>query len=133
MTEKTLLFVKPDAVKRKLTGKIIDRIESSGLTLVGIKMVRLDRPRAEKFYAIHRGRPFFDDLITFIISGPIVACLIEGDDCVGKIRAIIGATDPARAAPGTIRNLFGTGITQNCVHASNPDEDPAREIDFFFG
>jgi nucleoside-diphosphate kinase len=132
MTERTLLFIKPDAVRRKLTGRIIDRIESSGLTIVGLKMVQLDQPRAEKFYEIHRGKPFFDDLMTFIISGPIVACLIEGDDCVRKIRTIIGATDPAKAAPGTVRKLYGTSITQNCVHASNPDENPAAEINFFF-
>lgn len=131
--ERTLLFIKPDAVKRKLTGKIIDRIESSGLTVVDLKMVQLDRPRAEKFYEIHKGKPFFSDLMTFVVSGPIVACLIEGDDCVKKIRDIIGATDPAQATPGTIRKLFGTSITENCVHASNPDENPAREISFFFG
>jgi len=131
--EKTLLFIKPDAVKRKLIGKIIGRIESAGLDIVGLKMVRLDRKGAENFYQIHQGKEFFLKLIEFITRGPIVACLVEGSDCVKKIRELIGATDPKRAAPGTIRARFGTSITENCVHASNPDENPEKEIDFFFG
>lgn len=131
--EKTLLFIKPDAVRRKLTGKIVDRIESAGLTIVGLKMLKLDRPAAETFYAIHRGKDFFQELVEFITSGPIVACLIEGANCVQKIRELIGTTDPTKAAADTIRRQFGTSITQNCVHASNPDENPEREITFFFG
>ncbi len=131
--KKTLLFIKPDAVKRRLIGKIIDRIESVGLNITGLKMVKLNRPQAEEFYQIHKDKDFFPVLIDFVTSGPIVACLIEGEDCVKKIRQLIGSTDPKKAEPGTIRNLYGTTITENCVHASNPDEDPEREIRFFFG
>lgn len=130
--EKTLLFIKPDAVRRKLTGRIIERIESASLTIVNLKMVKLDRRQAEEFYQIHQEKEFFLKLIEFITSGPIVACLIEGEDCVNKIRQLIGATDPKKAEPGTIRREFGTGITENVVHASNPDENPEREIKFFF-
>ncbi len=130
---KTLLFIKPDAVGKGLTGKIIDRIESAGLKIVGLKMVKLSRREAEDFYQIHKGKEFFSKLIEFVISGPIVACLIEGEDCVARIRELIGATDPKKAAPGTIRFDYGSSITENAVHASNPDENPEREIEFFFG
>jgi len=130
---RTLLFIKPDGYRRRLIGAVLKRVEDGGLKIVEIKTVRLDRARAEEFYKIHKDKPFFSSLVEFITSGPIVACLIEGDDAAPRLREIVGATDPKKAKEGTIRHLYGTSIQNNVVHASAPDEDPEREVRFFFG
>ncbi len=130
--EKTLLVIKPDAVKKGLIGAIISRLEQAGFTITGMVMKQLSRAEAEGFYAIHRGKDFFAGLVEFITSGPVVALLIEGEGCQPRLREFVGATDPAKAKPGTIRAEFGTSVRMNAVHASNPEEDVNREINFFF-
>ncbi|MCL6465439.1 MAG: nucleoside-diphosphate kinase [candidate division WOR-3 bacterium] len=130
--ERTLLIIKPDAVKRGLIGAIISRLEQAGFNITRIIMKQLSRPEAEGFYAIHRGKEFFSGLVEFITSGPVVALLIEGAGCQHRLREFVGATDPAKAQPGTIRADFGTSVRMNAVHASNPEEDVDREINFFF-
>lgn len=130
---RTLLFVKPDGYKRRLIGGILKKVEDGGLKIQGIKTVLVNQQQAEEFYKIHKDKPFYNDLVNFITSGPIVACLIEGDDAAVRLREIVGATDPKKAKDGTIRHLFGTSIQYNVVHASAPDEDPEREVRFFFG
>lgn len=130
---RTLLFVKPDGYRRRLIGPILKKVEDGGLKICEIKTLRVERQQAEEFYKIHKEKPFYSDLVEFIISGPIVACLIEGEEAVKRLREIVGATDPKKAAKGTIRHLFGTSIQNNVVHASAPDEDPEREVRFFFG
>jgi len=131
-TEQTLLLIKPDAVRMRRTGEILARLEQAGFIVVGLRMMTLARDHAEAFYAIHRGKEFFDGLVQFICSGPLVAVLLEGDDCRARVRRFVGATDPARAAPGTIRAEFGTSLRMNAVHASNPEEDVAREVALMF-
>ncbi|HID31821.1 MAG TPA: nucleoside-diphosphate kinase [bacterium (Candidatus Stahlbacteria)] len=130
---RTLLFIKPDGYKRRLIGSVLKKVEDFGLKIVDIKTVRLNRSKAEEFYKIHRDKPFFSDLVEFITSGPIVACLIEGENAPIQLREIVGTTDPAKAKVGTIRHLYGTSIQNNVVHASAPDENPEREVRFFFG
>lgn len=130
--EPTLLLVKPDAVRAGRTGEILARLEAAGFTVTGLKMERLDRARAADFYSIHRGKEFFDGLVEFIVSGPLVAVRLEAPDARARVRAFVGATDPARADEDTIRRDFGTSVRQNAVHASNPDEDVERELEFFF-
>ena len=128
----TLVLIKPDAVRKHCIGEILGRLESAGFALTGLVMRRLDREQAEEFYAIHRGKEFFPGLVEFMTSGPLVAVLLEGEHVCYRVREFVGATDPARAAPGTIRADFGTSIRTNAVHASNPEEDVRRELEFFF-
>ena len=130
--EQTLLLVKPDAVRAGHTGAIIQRIEEAGFRIDGIVMRRLSVDDAGSFYSIHRGRDFFTGLVAFITSGPVVAVRISGDGVRRRLREFVGATDPARAAPGTIRADFGTSVRQTAVHASNPDEDVDKELTAFF-
>jgi len=130
--ERTLLIIKPDAVKRNLIGTILKQILDAGFTILGLKMVWLTRDEGGKFYEIHRGQDFYDWLVNFISSGPIVVACLMASDAPKKLREVVGATDPTKAAQGTVRNLYGTSVGENVVHASAPDEDPAQEINFFF-
>ena len=131
MLQKTLLMIKPDAVKRKLIGEIIKCLEKE-FDILDIKFTLLNQKQAEDFYAIHKGKEFFNGLVDFITDGPVVALLLQGDNIQERVRKVIGATDPKKAEPGTIRARFGTSVQQNVVHASNPLEEPEREIAFFF-
>lgn len=131
--ERTLSIIKPDCVRKNNIGEILARFEKSDLKIVAMKMAHLSREQAEEFYAIHKERPFFNDLITFIISGPIVISALEGENAVAKHRDIIGATNPKEAAPGTIRADFADSIDENAVHGSDAAETAAVEIAFFFG
>jgi nucleoside-diphosphate kinase len=130
--ERTLSIVKPDATRRNLTGKIIARFEKAGLRVVAQKRMRLSRGQAEAFYAVHRARPFFNGLVEFMTSGPVVVQVFEGENAVLKNREVMGATDPAKAAPGTIRKDFAESIEANSVHGSDAPETAANEIHFFF-
>ena len=130
--ERTLSIIKPDATARNLTGAINDRFEKSGLRIVAQKRLRLSRETAERFYAVHKERPFFNSLVDFMISGPVVVQVLEGENAVAKNREIMGATDPAKAAPGTIRKDFAQSIEANSVHGSDAPETAAEEIAFFF-
>ncbi len=132
MTERTFSIIKPDATRRNLTGKIVDRLESSGLRVVAQKRVWLSTKQAEAFYAVHKARPFFHDLVKFMTSGPVVVQVLEGANAVAKNREVMGATDPAKAAPGTIRKDFAESIEANSVHGSDSAENAANEIKFFF-
>src|SRR5215831_16222878 len=129
-TERTLSIINPDATRRNLTGSINHRFESRGLRIVAQKRIRLTQAQAERFYEVHAQRPFFRDLVTFMISGPIVAQVLEGEDAVALNREIMGATNPADAAPGTIRKDFAVSIEANSVHGSDSPENAAREIGF---
>ena len=133
MVERTLVMVKPDAVRRGLIGEVIGRFEATGLTIRALKMVSLDRREAEGFYAVHRERPFFASLTQFMSSGPLVAMVLEGEGAIATVRGLMGATDPAKAAPGTIRRDLASGIEQNVVHGSDSPESAAYEIPYFFG
>jgi nucleoside-diphosphate kinase len=126
------MIIKPDAVKRDLTGKILKHVIDAGFKIVGMKMLWPDKEMGGKFYEVHKGKDFYDWLVNFISSGPVVVCCLQHTDAPGKLREAVGATDPKKAAPGTIRNLYGTSTGENVVHASAPDENPQREIDFFF-
>ena len=130
--ERTLSILKPDATRRNLTGKINARFEDAGLRIVAQKRLQLSKQQAEKFYAVHAARPFFADLVTFMISGPVVAQVLEGDNAVTRNRDIMGATNPANAASGTIRKDFAESIEANSVHGSDSAENAATEISFFF-
>jgi nucleoside-diphosphate kinase len=130
--ERTLSIIKPDATRRDLTGKINARFEDRGLRIVAQKRLRLSREQAEQFYAVHRARPFFRDLVAFMISGPVVVQVLEGENAVGLNREIMGATDPAQAAAGTIRKDFAESIEANSVHGSDSLENARAEIAFFF-
>ena len=130
--ERTLSIIKPDATRRNLTGKINARFEERGLRIVAQRRLQLTRAQAEQFYAVHRERPFFGDLCSFMISGPVVAQVLEGDNAVALNREIMGATNPANAAPGTIRKSFAENIEANSVHGSDSPENAATEIAFFF-
>jgi nucleoside-diphosphate kinase len=130
--ERTLSIIKPDATKRNVTGAINAIIEDAGLRIVAQKRVWLSEGQAEGFYAVHRERPFFRDLVTFMISGPVVVQVLEGDNAVAKYRDVMGATNPANAAEGTIRKRFAESIEANSVHGSDSLENAQREIDFFF-
>ncbi|RPI07905.1 MAG: nucleoside-diphosphate kinase [Zetaproteobacteria bacterium] len=133
MTERTLVMVKPDAVRGGHIGEVIGRFESAGLAIRALKMVWMDRKEAEGFYRVHRGRPFFDGLTRFMSSGPIVAMVLEGPGAIAQVRGLMGATDPAKAEPGTIRRAFAANIEQNTVHGSDSAESAAYEIPYFFG
>jgi nucleoside-diphosphate kinase len=132
VTERTLVLVKPDGVQRLLAGRIIGRFEDRGLKLVGLKLVQVDRELAERHYAIHRERPFFAGLVAFITSSPLVAMVLEGPNAIGMVRAMVGATRPHEAAPGTIRGDFAVETAQNLVHASDGPETAATEIELWF-
>jgi nucleoside-diphosphate kinase len=131
-TERTLSILKPDATRRNLTGKINACFEAAGLRIVAQKRLQLTQTQAEAFYGVHRERGFFKDLVAFMISGPVVVQVLEGDNAVAKNREIMGATDPAKAAEGTIRKLFAESIEANSVHGSDSAENAATEIAFFF-
>jgi nucleoside-diphosphate kinase len=130
--EKTLALIKPDATARRNTGAIIQRIEQAGFTIRAMKMLHLSRAQAEGFYAVHRQRPFFGSLTEFMSSGPIVALVLEAPDAIRKWRTVMGATDPAKADPGTIRKDFATSIEQNATHGSDAPETAAFELGYFF-
>ena len=131
-TERTFSIIKPDATARNLTGAINAMIEQAGLRIIAQKRVRISRKQAETFYAVHRERPFFRELVEFMISGPVVVQVLEGENAIAKYRDIMGATDPAKAAAGTIRKDFAESIEANSVHGSDSAENAAREIAFFF-
>lgn len=130
--ERTLCLVKPNATKNNHIGAIIDRFEQKGLAVRGLKMVRLTKDQAEAFYAVHQGKPFFDGLVEFMTSGTIVAMLLEGENAVKVARETMGATNPEKAAEGTIRKDFAESMTANAVHGSDSDENAAIEGAFFF-
>lgn len=130
--ERTLSIIKPDAVAKNVIGQIYARFESAGLKVVAAKMVHLSRQEAEGFYAVHRERPFFKDLVTFMISGPVMVQALEGEGAILKNRDLMGATDPKKAAPGTIRADFADSIDANAVHGSDAPETAAVEIAYFF-
>lgn len=130
--ERTLSIVKPDAVRARKLGAILDMIEGADLTIVATKMVQLDPGKAEGFYAVHRERPFFKGLVKFMTSGPVVVSVIEGEDAIARYRKLMGATDPAKAEPGTIRKKFATDIEQNAVHGSDSAENARTEVAYFF-
>jgi nucleoside-diphosphate kinase len=130
--ERTFSIIKPDATRRNLTGKINARFEEKGLRVVAQKRIKMTRQQAEGFYGVHKERPFFNDLCTFMTSGPVVVQVLEGDNAVAKNREIMGATNPANAAPGTIRKDFAESIEANSVHGSDSPENAKTEIAFFF-
>ncbi|ELG8060795.1 nucleoside-diphosphate kinase [Campylobacter coli] len=129
--EKTLSIIKPDAVKKGVIGKILDRFESNGLRIAAMKKVQLSKEQAEAFYAVHKERPFFKDLVEFMISGPVVVSVLEGEGAVLKNRDLMGATNPKEAQPGTIRADFAESIDANAVHGSDSLENAKIEIEFF--
>ncbi len=128
----TLGIVKPDAVASGKTGKIVAHLQDAGFTLRAARLVRLTREQAGAFYAVHRERPFYADLVAFMTSGPCLPMALERADAVGTLRTVIGATDPAEAAPGTVRKLYAESKGRNAIHASDSDENAAREVAFFF-
>ena len=130
--ERTLSIIKPDATRRNLTGKINARFEERGLRIVAQRRLKLSREEAERFYAVHRERPFFKDLVAFMTSGPVVVQVLEGDNAVALNREIMGATNPANSAPGTIRKDFAESIEANSVHGSDSAENARTEVAFFF-
>ena len=130
--EKTLSIIKPDAVSKNVLGKILDRFESSGLKIVAIKMLHLDQDMAEGFYAEHKGKPFFDKLITFMTSGPVIVQVLSGENAIKTNRELMGNTNPEEAASGTIRSDFAESIDANAVHGSDSSESAEREISYFF-
>ncbi|HET9716639.1 MAG TPA: nucleoside-diphosphate kinase [Pseudolabrys sp.] len=130
--ERTFSILKPDATERNLTGAINAIIEKSGLRIIAQKRVRITREQAEKFYAVHRERPFFRELVDFMISGPVVVQVLEGENAIARYRDVMGATDPAKAADGTIRRIYAKSIGENSVHGSDAPDTAAREISQFF-
>jgi nucleoside-diphosphate kinase len=136
-TEKTLILVKPDGVRRQLIGEVINRVEAKGYLITSLRMMQADRALLERHYEEHKGKPFFEPLVEFMMSGPIVAMVAEGNRVIEGFRSLAGATDPTVAAPGTIRGDLardqGTKVVQNIVHGSDSPESAAREIEIFFG
>jgi nucleoside-diphosphate kinase len=130
--ERSLVLVKPDAMERGLAGAIIARLQGRGLKLVALRMLHMDRPLAERHYAVHAGKAFFNDLVEYITESPIVAAVFKGEGAVGRVREAMGATDPAKAAPGTIRKEFGIDLQRNAVHGSDSPENAEKEIKLFF-
>jgi nucleoside-diphosphate kinase len=130
--ERTFSIIKPDATRRNLTGKIVAKFEDAGLRVIASRRVRLSRAQAEAFYAVHRERPFFKSLVEFMTSGPVVAQVLEGENAIAKNREVMGATNPANAAPGTIRKEFAESIEANSVHGSDAQDTAVNEIRFFF-
>lgn len=133
MTERTLVLVKPDGVQRLLVGRIVARFEERGLKLAGLKLLRVDRSFAEQHYAVHRGKPFFEGLLDFITSGPLVALALDGPNAIAVVRSMVGATRPHEAAAGTIRGDLAVETAQNLVHASDGPETAAAELALWFG
>jgi nucleoside-diphosphate kinase len=132
MVEKTLSIIKPDAVERTLIGEILAQIEAGGLRLKALKMVHMSKAQAQGFYAVHKERPFFDSLTDYMSSGPVVVSILEGENAIARYREIMGATNPAEAAEGTIRKRFGQDIEKNSVHGSDASETATQEISYFF-
>ncbi|MBT8422375.1 MAG: nucleoside-diphosphate kinase [Gammaproteobacteria bacterium] len=130
--ERTLSIIKPDGVEKNLIGEIYKRFEGAGLQIVAARMMRLTREQAEGFYAVHRERPFFNDLVAYMTTGPVIVQALEGEDAIAKHREIMGATNPADAAPGTIRADFAASIEENVVHGSDGPETASAEIAYFF-
>jgi len=130
--ERTFAIIKPDAVRRNITGKILDRIESAGFAIVGMKRITLIKEQAMGFYYVHKERPFFDELSSYMASGPIVVLVLEKEDAIAAWRKLMGATNPADAADGTIRKEFGVSLGENSVHGSDSPESAAFEIPYFF-
>lgn len=132
MSNLTLAIIKPDAVSKNVAGAIIEKIQSAGFKVLGMKLTKITPSIAGAFYEVHKERPFYKDLISYMTSGSIVPIALEKDNAVAEFRNLIGATDPQKAEPGTIRALFGTGIEANAIHGSDSDENAIREIGFFF-
>lgn len=132
MSERTLSIIKPDAVAKNVVGEIYARFEKTGLRVVAVKRTQLTRAEAEQFYGVHKSRPFFNDLVEFITSGPVMIQVLQGDNAIQKHRDIMGATDPKQALPGTIRADFADSIDANAVHGSDSPETAAQEIAYFF-
>jgi nucleoside-diphosphate kinase len=130
--ERTLSIVKPDGVQKHLIGEVIKRFADHGLKVVGLKMISMDKKEAEGFYGVHRGKPFFESLTTFMSSGPAVVMVLEGEGAIAKTRDLMGATDPKQAKEGTLRHQFATNIERNIVHGSDATETAAFEINYFF-
>ena len=130
--ERTLSIIKPDAVAKNVIGKIVSRFEAAGLKIIAAKLIHLSRAEAEQFYAVHKERPFFKDLVDFMISGPVLVQVLEGESAIAKNRDLMGATDPKKAAAGTIRADFADSIDANAVHGSDAPETAAIEVAFFF-
>jgi nucleoside-diphosphate kinase len=130
--ERTFSMIKPDATRKNITGKITAKLEEAGLRVVASKRVWMSRKQAEGFYAVHKGRPFFEELVTFMSSGPTVVQVLEGENAIARNREIMGATDPAKAAPGTIRREFASSIGENSVHGSDGPETAREEIAYWF-
>ncbi|HBU62337.1 MAG TPA: nucleoside-diphosphate kinase [Oceanicaulis sp.] len=130
--QRTFSIIKPDATARNLTGAINAKIEEAGLRIIAQKRIRLSKEQADSFYAVHKERPFFGDLVSFMISGPVVVQVLEGEDAIAKYRDVMGATNPENAEPGTIRKEFAESIEANSVHGSDAPETAAQEIPFFF-
>ena len=130
--EKTLLIIKPDAVERNLIGKIISMCEDNGFRILNIKMENMTKEKAESFYSVHKGKEFFEKLVNYITSGPVVALLLERENAIEMLRELIGSTDPKKARPGTVRFLYGIDITKNSVHASDSKESFEYEVKHFF-
>ena len=131
--EQTFSIIKPDAVAKNVTGEIVSRFEKNGLQIVASKMLHLSKEQAEGFYAVHKERPFYNDLVSFMISGPVIVQVLEDENAISKNRELMGATNPAEADPGTIRADFATTVDENAVHGSDAPETAAEEIRFFFG
>ncbi|MBS9781453.1 MAG: nucleoside-diphosphate kinase [Gammaproteobacteria bacterium] len=132
MTERTISIIKPDAVAKNVIGQIYDRFEKAGLKIVAAKMLQLSEEQAQGFYAVHKERPFFNDLVAFMTSGPVMVQVLEGENAIAKNREVMGATNPKEAAAGTIRADFADSIDENAVHGSDAPETAAQEIKFFF-
>ena len=130
--ERTFSIIKPDAVGKNVAGEIVSRIEKNGLQVIASKMLQLSKEQAQGFYAVHKERPFYNDLVEFMISGPVVVQVLEGENAISKNRELMGATNPAEAAPGTIRADFATTVDENAVHGSDAPETAAEEIKYFF-
>ena len=132
MTNRTFTMIKPDAIKNGHAGAIIDRIIKEGFSIIALKQTRLTREKAGEFYEVHKERPFYGELVSFMSSGPIIAAVLEKENAVSEFRKLIGATDPAKADEGTIRKIFATSLGENAVHGSDSDENAKIEGDFFF-
>ncbi|MGC8816969.1 MAG: nucleoside-diphosphate kinase [Candidatus Hadarchaeum sp.] len=132
MKERTFVMIKPDGVSKGLVGKIEARIRRAGLHIASQRRLKLDRDLAERLYSVHRGKPFFERLVNYVLSGEVVVMAVEGENAVAKMRELIGATDPAKAAKGTIRGDFGSSVTENVIHAADSPENARRELSLFF-
>jgi len=132
MIERTFGMLKPDAVERGLIGQVIARLEAKGLKVVAMKMLKIDRKKAERLYEVHKGKPFYNGLVDYSMSGPVVTMILEGEDAIKRLRRVIGATDPAKAEHGTIRREFGLEVLKNVIHAADSPENAEREMRIFF-